>query len=88
MRLSTGHTRGVVPGEISAVAHLPYRLDFSENTQILVDISAELVFPVIDDVPIPFHQPFFRNRSQATHVAHAISDGSVECNYGCWVMTK
>ena len=43
---------------------------------------------MIDNVPISFDQPLFRDRCQAAHIAHTVSNGSVECNYGGWMVTE
>ena len=74
-RLSTRHSNGVVPGEISAVARKCWnsakqqRSSYKSRQNWSTNHSSGM-------------------DSQATHIACTISDGTFECDYGCWVMAQ
>ena len=51
-----------------------------KSAQILIHITTKLVLPVIDEVPISFHKPLFRNGSEATCIASPISNGPIQCD--------
>ena len=60
---------------------------FHKHAQFLIH-PAELIFPVIDDVPISLNQPLFRDRCQTAHIAYTVPDGSVERDNGGRMMTE
>ena len=56
--------------------------------QILVNITTELILPMVDNIQISFNQPFLWDRGETAHIAYPVPDGSIKRDDGGWVMRK
>ena len=63
-------------------------LKLSEFTQILINITTELILPVVHNEPISLYQPLVWSWSQTAHLAGSIPDSPIQSNDDCRAMAE